>query len=90
MGGGEDESGAGRSPQLDPRAFHQEVHSFEFWFQSVTGYLAGTHFGQRPGTPDEALAPAERERLVTVLCNSGKRPELGRSYLETVARLGFR
>ncbi|MEB2345815.1 MAG: ferritin-like domain-containing protein [Deltaproteobacteria bacterium] len=53
--------------QLDPRAFHEEVHSFEFWFQSVTGYLAGTHFGQRPDTPDEA--PADRERLVTVLCN---------------------
>jgi len=55
--------------QLDPRAFREEVHSFEFWFQSVTGYLAGTCFGQHEGIPDEPLEPAERERLVTVLCN---------------------
>lgn len=54
---------------LEPRAFLEEVHSFEFWFQSVSGYLAGTRFGRRPETPDATLAPAERDRLVTVLCN---------------------
>jgi 1,2-phenylacetyl-CoA epoxidase catalytic subunit len=54
---------------LDPRRFAEEVHSFEFWFQSVEGYLAGTRFGHRPEAREVALPPAARERLVTVLCN---------------------
>jgi 1,2-phenylacetyl-CoA epoxidase catalytic subunit len=54
---------------LDPRAFLEEVHSFEFWFQSVSGYLAGTTFGHRPDVQDSTLAPEERDRLVTTLCN---------------------
>ncbi len=30
---------------LDPQAFLEEVHSFEFWFQAVEGYLSGTDLG---------------------------------------------
>jgi len=47
----------------------EEVHSFEFWFQSVSGYLAGRPYGHRPDLASPALAPTERDRLVTVLCN---------------------
>ena len=25
---------------LDPQAFLEEVHSFEFWFEAVQGYLS--------------------------------------------------
>jgi 1,2-phenylacetyl-CoA epoxidase catalytic subunit len=50
-------------------AFLEEVHSFEFWFQSVQGYLAGTSYGHRPGVAATPLSEPERERLVTVLCS---------------------
>lgn len=55
--------------QLDPQAFLEEVHSFEFWFESVEGYLSGLDHGRRPDTPEAELDDGERERLVTVLCN---------------------
>jgi 1,2-phenylacetyl-CoA epoxidase catalytic subunit len=54
---------------LEPEEFFERVHSFEFWFESVQGYLGGLEHGRRPGTPEALLAPEERERLVTVLCN---------------------
>ena len=54
---------------LDHREFLEEVHSFEFWFDSVRGYLDGLEYGRSPETPEEPLDAAERERLVTVLCN---------------------
>lgn len=54
---------------LDHEAFLEAVHSFEFWFQAVEGYLAGTTWGHRPDTADPPLAPAERDRLITTLCN---------------------
>lgn len=54
---------------LDHDAFLEEVHSFGFWFQSVEGYLSGTVDGHRPSTHDEPPVGAERERLVTTLCN---------------------
>jgi len=54
---------------LDPQAFLDEVHSFEFWFQAVEGYLTGTTFGHRPETVEVSLPDADRERLITVLCN---------------------
>jgi 1,2-phenylacetyl-CoA epoxidase catalytic subunit len=54
---------------LEPEAFLEEVHSFEFWFQAVEGYLSGLTYGYRPTTPDAALGATERERLITVLCN---------------------
>ena len=55
--------------ELDPERFRQTVQSFEFWFDSVRGYLEGLEYGRRPTTPDTPLSEAERERLITVLCN---------------------
>ena len=55
--------------QLAPARFFEQVHSFEFWFEAVEGYLHGLDHGHRPETPEAALPEAERERLITVLCN---------------------
>ncbi len=46
---------------LDPEQFLDEVHSFEFWFQAVEGYLSGTTYGHEPDTAAPPLA-AERSR----------------------------
>jgi len=54
---------------LDHAAFLEEVHSFEFWFQSVQGYLAGTSYGHRPGAVSTPMTAAERDSLITVLCS---------------------
>lgn len=54
---------------LEPEEFLEQVHSFEFWFQAVEGYLSGTTYGADPATPDERLEESERQRLITVLCN---------------------
>jgi 1,2-phenylacetyl-CoA epoxidase catalytic subunit len=54
---------------LDPETFYEEVHSFEFWFHAVEGYLSGLEWGHRPETPEPPLTAPERERLITVLCN---------------------
>jgi len=54
---------------LEPEAFLDEVHSFEFWFQAVEGYLSGLTFGHRPATVEVPLGEDERQRLITVLCN---------------------
>jgi hypothetical protein len=48
--------------------FMERVRSFEFWFGAVQGYLEGTEFGHSD-EPAPALSEAERERLITVLCN---------------------
>lgn len=54
---------------LDPEEFRRRTHSFEFWFEAVQGYLVGRPYGHRPDLPEAPLEAAERERLVTVLCN---------------------
>lgn len=54
---------------LEPGEFLSEVHSFEFWFQSVEGYLSGRPHGHRPELVAPQLEEADRERLVTALCN---------------------
>jgi hypothetical protein len=54
---------------LDHQQFLEEVHSFEFWFHAVEGYLSGLAWGHRPDTPDPPLPQADRESLITVLCN---------------------
>lgn len=54
---------------IEPEAFEERVHSFQFWFESVEGYLSGTEFGHAPDAPAPALDESERDRLVTVLCN---------------------
>jgi 1,2-phenylacetyl-CoA epoxidase catalytic subunit len=60
--------------EFDPHAlaeqdFLDEVHSFQFWFDSVEGYLADRVHGRLPDTVEEPLDDARRERLVTTLCN---------------------
>jgi 1,2-phenylacetyl-CoA epoxidase catalytic subunit len=52
-----------------PERFLEEVHSFEFWFLAVEGYLAHTTYGHGDDVADVPLAPADRERLITALCN---------------------
>lgn len=53
---------------LAPEAFLEEVHSFEFWFQAVEGYLSESPYGHRPGLP-ETVPAAARDTLITTLCN---------------------
>jgi len=54
---------------LEPEEFLAQVHSFEFWFHSVEGYLAGSCYGHQPGTLEAPMTDAERDRLIAVLCN---------------------
>ena len=54
---------------LDPESFEERVHSFQFWFEAVQGYLADREYGHRPELPEPELTESERDRLVTVLCN---------------------
>jgi 1,2-phenylacetyl-CoA epoxidase catalytic subunit len=53
----------------EPEDFLEEVHSFEFWFQAVEGYLSGCPYGRPPDTPQAALSEADRDGLITALCN---------------------
>jgi len=53
----------------DPGAFIEHTRSFEFWFGAVGGYLEGSTYGRRDETPEVAFEAAERDRLITVLCN---------------------
>jgi 1,2-phenylacetyl-CoA epoxidase catalytic subunit len=54
---------------LTETAFLDEVHSFEFWFGAVEGYLSDRPYGRSPETVDVDLGDAQRERLITTLCN---------------------
>jgi 1,2-phenylacetyl-CoA epoxidase catalytic subunit len=54
---------------LEPEEFLAQVHSFEFWFQAVEGYLSGLTYGHQPDVAESPLDDAERDRLVTVLSN---------------------
>ncbi len=54
---------------LSSEQFLEEVHSFEFWFQSVEGYLSGTEYGHREGAVEDPMAEGDRDRLISVLCN---------------------
>jgi len=55
--------------ELDPASFLEETHSFEFWFQSVEGYLSGRPYGHAADLPEPELGEQERDRLITTLCN---------------------
>ncbi len=48
-------------------SFLEEVHSFEFWFQSVEGYLAGHPYGVDPSTPIPDLDGEEKATLIATL-----------------------
>jgi 1,2-phenylacetyl-CoA epoxidase catalytic subunit len=54
---------------LEPDAFRERVHTFQFWFEAVQGYLDGLDFGHRPETEEVGTSDADRDQLVTVLCN---------------------
>lgn len=59
---------------FDPHAlaeqdFLDEVHSFQFWFDSVGGYLTDRPYGRLAGTGEEPIDDERRERLITTLCN---------------------
>jgi 1,2-phenylacetyl-CoA epoxidase catalytic subunit len=54
---------------LEPDVFEERVHSFQFWFEAVQGYLTDREYGHQPGAPETELSESERDRLVTVLCN---------------------
>lgn len=69
MTGAGDGAATGEVHDLAPEDFLEEVHSFEFWFHSVEGYLSGRTWGHRPDTTAPPLAVPERERLITVLCH---------------------
>lgn len=64
-----DRSAAVDVHDLEPEEFLEEVHSFEFWFQAVEGYLSGLTWGHRPDTAEAPQTELERDRLITVLCN---------------------
>ena len=54
---------------LSPTEFVGSVHSFEFWFRAVEGYLHDRTYGYRDNLADHALSEPERNRLITTLCN---------------------
>ena len=48
-------------------AFLKEVHSFEFWFQSVEGYLVKHPYGVDPNSPIPELEESEKDALIATL-----------------------
>jgi 1,2-phenylacetyl-CoA epoxidase catalytic subunit len=56
---------------MPPEAFSEQVHSFEFWFGAVQGYLEGRPYGHSRAAIEPERTEAEREGLVTVLCQYG-------------------
>ncbi|MBW2384948.1 MAG: ferritin-like domain-containing protein [Deltaproteobacteria bacterium] len=66
-------SGAGSFEEphaLGHDQFLDEVHSFEFWFQAVEGYLSGRPYGHSVGGDDDAPeSDSARDALITTLCN---------------------
>ncbi|GBD27953.1 Aldehyde decarbonylase [bacterium HR30] len=65
------EPGEGRFDlhDLPPEVFYDQVHSFEFWFQAVQGYLSNKVYGVDPNIAPPDLPDLDRDRLITVLCN---------------------
>lgn len=53
----------------DPEWFREHVHSFQFWFEAVEGYLGGLDHGRPAQIPEAPLGELERAQLVTALCN---------------------
>jgi hypothetical protein len=54
---------------LPQDVFLDEVHSFEFWFQAVAGYLTERPYGHDPDIAEAPLDASQREALITTLCN---------------------
>jgi rubrerythrin len=55
--------------ELSHDRFLAEVHTFQFWFDAVEGYLPGTRYGSHPETAEGDLDEGRRDRLITALCN---------------------
>ncbi len=55
--------------ELRTDEFLAEVHSFEFWFQSIEGYLSDSTWGHDADAEEEAIDDEDRDRLISVLCN---------------------
>ncbi len=53
----------------DHQAFLDEVHSFQFWFDAVAGYLPDHPYGISEGAEEEASRGSDREALIATLCN---------------------
>jgi 1,2-phenylacetyl-CoA epoxidase catalytic subunit len=51
----------------DHQSFLEEVHSFEFWFQAVEGYLHDHPHGRREDLVPAALSESERAGLIATL-----------------------
>ena len=54
---------------FDPHAlaeqdFLDEVHSFQFWFDSIEGYLTDRPYGRLEATDEEPLDDDRRDRLI--------------------------
>ncbi len=59
-------------PELHARdyeAFLEEVHSFQFWFDAVAGYLRDHPYGHSEGVEDDAAGGSDRQPLIATLCN---------------------
>jgi len=54
---------------LAPDVFVRRVHSFEHWFEAVEGYLGDLEHGHRSDLEPVELPAAEREELISILCN---------------------
>ena len=54
---------------LGEAEFRATVHSFEFWFDAVEGYLHGRPYGVSPGLQDIELSERQRQGLIMTLCN---------------------
>lgn len=55
--------------RLSEGEFRSTVHSFEYWFEAVEGYLHGRPFGVSPKTEEGELSDRRRDGLITTLCN---------------------
>ena len=54
---------------LEPGEFIEQVHSFEFWFQAVEGYLSDRPYGHNTATKEVEIEAGAKDRLITTLCN---------------------
>ena len=56
--------------RLPPDRFREHVHSFEYWLETVHGYLDGKHYGRRADLEEASLSPEDRARLAEKLISS--------------------
>lgn len=55
--------------ELGEADFRSTVHSFEFWFEAVEGYLHGRPYGVTPHSVEADFSDHQRDALITTLCN---------------------